>query len=296
MKPHVADWQTRVYCARIVATDGTVVRLASYPRPLNMTNGSVYASDSGYEFSGIDTTADMSPPSVDLGGILDHGITRAQLDSGLFDNARCFIFATSFLAPLEDEEPLGLLLLGKVEFGDSTYKAEIMGLEDALNQNVGDKVTPQCQSVLFDRSLGGQVIAYSRSQCTGPRGSPDGPNIADYLVTGAITAVTSQYQFQDSSRAEADDWFGEGEIRFVTGQNSGQRAKRIKTQTAGGWVVTHEPFFYPVQPGDQYEMIPGCRKRLMEDCVGKFDNAINMKAMPHTPTASQVGQVGRGGG
>ena len=295
MKPHVADYKSRSYCARIVATNGTVVRVSDQPLPLRMSNGSIYAANSGYEFSGIDMTADMSPPSVDLGGILDHGITRAQLDSGLFDNARCFLFATSFLAPLEDEEPIGLLLLGKVEFGDSTYKAEIMGLEDALNQNVGDKVTAQCQSVLFDRSLGGQLIAYSRSQCTGPRSAPDGPNIADYLVTGTITAVSSQYQFQDSSRSEADDWFGEGEIRFLTGQNVGQGAKRIKTYTAGGWIVTHEPFFYPVQPSDQYEMIPGCRKRLMEDCVGKYDNAINMKAMPHTPTASQVGQVGRGG-
>lgn len=296
MKPHVADWKTRVYCARIVATDGTVVRLAQYPTPLPMSNGQVYASDSGYEFSGIDMTADMSPPSVDLGGILDHGITRAQLDSGVFDNARCFLFATSFLAPLEDEEPLGLLLLGKTTFGDSTYSAEIMGLQDVLDQSLSTKTTAQCQNTLFDlQTLGsGQLIAWTRSRCTGPRAAPDGPQFATYLVTGTITAVSSQYQFQDSARAEADDWFGVGQVRFVTGQNAGQKPKRIKSYTAGGWIVTQEPFFYPVVPGDQYEMIPGCRKRLMEDCVGKYNNAKNMKAMPHSPTATQLGQVGRG--
>lgn len=296
MKPHVADWSTRTYCGRLVAEDGTTVRLAAYPVDLVMGNGSVYATESGYDFSGLDSTDNTSPSSVDLNGILNHGVTRDQLQSGVFDNARFYIFATSWKNPIEDEEPIGVLTLGKTEFGDTTYKTEMMGLVDALNQTVGPIYTPQCQSELFDlRQLGDlTLIATDRSSCIGPRGSPDGPDINTYKVAGTVTAVTSQYQFQDSARSEADGWFAWGQIRFLTGANAGLRPQQIKISTAGGQIICYEPFYYPIAIGDQYEMIPGCMKRFMADCVGKYGNGINFNGHPHMPTPSQSGQVGRG--
>ena len=294
MKPHVADWKTRVYCARIVAENGTIVRLAAYPTDLVMNNGTVYSTESGYEFSGLDATDSMSPSSVDLTGILNHGISREQLVTGVFDNARCYIFATSWKAPIEDEEPLGVMILGKTTLTDDAYRAEMMSIVDALNQSVGAVFTAQCPYTLFDQTLDGRIIASTRSRCTGPRSNPDGPDINDYKVSGSVTGVTSQYTFTDSSRAEADDWFTAGQVMFITGANAGLKPIQIKQSTSAGVITTHEPFAHAIAPTDQYLMIPGCRKRRTEDCVAKFNNGKNFGGQPDMPTASQSGAVGRG--
>ncbi|MOA50801.1 hypothetical protein D3C78_1738690 [compost metagenome] len=82
---------------------------------------------------------------------------------------------------------------------------------------------------------------------------------------------------------------------FTSGPNAGLKPIQIKQSTAGGQIICYEAFHYPIQVGDQYVMIPGCRKRRDEDCIPKFNNAINIQAEPDMPTESQVGQVGRGG-
>ncbi|MNE79426.1 hypothetical protein D3C80_1759100 [compost metagenome] len=107
--------------------------------------------------------------------------------------------------------------------------------------------------------------------------------------------MTSQYQFQDTSRAEADDWFSTGAVMFTTGANAGLKPKEIKDYTTGGQVIVYEAFHYPIQVGDQYVMIPGCRKRRDEDCVGKYANGLNFGGQPDLPAPSQYGEIGRGG-
>lgn len=272
------------------------MRVTEHPVDLVMSNGQVYRCDTGYQFTGFSVQADMSPGSFDLTGILDHGVTRDQLGSGVFDNARVYAFATSWLSSVEDEEPIALCFFGAVTLKDATYSVEVMTASDVLSQEVARIYSPQCQWTLFDRRLqpgGDLIIASDRSRCTGPRSNPDGPNIDDYKVYGAVTAVTSQYQFQDSSRTEADDYFTYGEVLFLTGMNSGLRALKIKRSTSSGQFYLQGGTYFLPQVGDTYVMIPGCRKRI-EDCKA-FDNIINNGSQPFVPTTSEYTQVGRGG-
>ncbi|MNE72427.1 hypothetical protein D3C80_1683690 [compost metagenome] len=137
-------------------------------------------------------------------------------------------------------------------------------------------------------------VPFIQSGCSGPRATPDGPDYASLLVTGTITSVTDQYYIADSARTEVDDWFGSGSIRFTTGQNAGLKPLQIKAYTqAGGVIFTQEAWFYLPQVGDQYEMLPGCRKRFTEDCVGKWGNGINGRLHPHIPAPTQYGEIGR---
>ena len=297
MKEHVTDYATRVYCARIEPTgDHPIIRLSGYPADMLMSNGQLYLTENGYEFSGQDDTAGFSASSVDLNGILKIGaVTQQDLASGVYDNARVYVFATSWAAPVEDEEPLGLMFWGRVEFdaGLDIYKVQLMGAKDALSQAVGRTYAATCPWTLFDQSIDGRIIATSRSRCTGPRSAPDGPAIADYRVSGALTAVADQYLFSDAARSEDDDWFAYGEIMFTSGANVGLRPSQIKV-FAGGQIELHEALFYAPQIGDAYMMTPGCRKRLSEDCVGKFGNGLNNGGQAHVPAPSQYSEVGRG--
>lgn len=297
MKPTVTDWQTRVYCARIEPVGSQpIIRIAGYPVDLAMSNGEVYLTENGYEFSGISSTSDLSAPGADLSGILQMGaVTREDLASGVYDNARIYVFATSWANPVEDEEPLSLMFWGRTEFDEArdTYTAQLMGAKDVLSQSIGRTYAASCPWTLFDQSIDGRIIASTISRCTGPRSNPDGPDINVYRVAGSLTSVVDQYRFSDTARTEPDDWFGYGEIMFTTGQNAGLKPSQIKS-FFGGNIELHEALFYAPQVGDQYWIIPGCRKRLNQDCIAKFGNAKNHGGQAHVPAPSQYSQVGRG--
>lgn len=295
MKAHVADWQTRVYCVRIEpANDAPVVRLAGYPVDLVMSNGEVYLTEQGYEFSGYGASSTFASSSVDLKGILQQGaIARDDLMSGVYDNARVKLFATSWADPIEDEEPIGECFWGKVDTTDDQYTTQLMGKVDVLSQSTGRSYSPTCQWTFLDQTLDGHVLPAAQSRCIGPRSAPDGPSFAALKVTGTLTSVTDQYMFADSARVEAPDYFGAGAIRFTTGPNAGLKPIAIKAFTAGGVFLLQEALFYPPGVGDEYEAIPGCRKRFGDDCVAKWANGINFGGHPHVPAPSQYGQIGR---
>lgn len=275
MKLAIADHKTRVLCLRIEPVAGAVIRLTHHPRDLAMSNGEVYLTGSGYDFTGYTASASFSPSMVDLEGIAGiAGISRDQLASGLYDNARAYLFATSWAAPVEDQEPIVASILGKTTLMDERYRIEEMALIDALNQSVGMTYQPQCP-----KTFGGQEFAGCKK------------NLAALTVTGSLTHVSSTLIFRDSARAEAVDYFAAGTIEITSGANAGLRPKEIKAYAADGTITVFEPFYYPLAVGDTYTMIPGCRKRLA-DCRDKWNNVVNFGGFSFVPTSSTYGQVG----
>lgn len=275
MKSVIADYRFRVHGLRIECTNGLIVRLTDYPRDL-MMSGSLYKSDNGYQFTGSQSGTSMAAGSMDLDGVATiTGISRDQLSSGVFDNARLYVFATSHRAPVEDQEPVGAAILGRTTLEDDNYRIEMMALVDLLNQTVG-----RSHGTLCDKILGSQTYAGCKV------------DLAPLTVTGSITSVTDAQHFADSSRSEGGDWFAVGSIRFTTGDNVGLKPLEIKSYLADGSIETFEPAYYPIQVGDEYEMVPGCRKRMIEDCKDKFDNVLNYGGFPSIPASSQYQQVG----
>lgn len=275
MKAVIADYRFRCHGLRIECTNGLVVRLTDYPRDLTMS-GQAYQSDNGYQFTGSQSGTSMSPGVMDLEGIATiTGIGRDQIASGVFDSARLYVFATSYKAPVEDQEPIGAAILGRTTLEDNNYRIEMMSLIDALNQSVGRSYAPSC-----DKVFGGQTYAGCKV------------NLAAVTVTGALTSVTSGTVFRDADRIEAADRFGQGTIHFTTGDNVGLKPLEIKEYGADGTIETYEPAYYAVQVGDEYEMVPGCRKRWMEDCKTKWNNVLNFGGFPRVPASSQYQQVG----
>jgi len=274
MKPAVANASTKIYCLRIVPIWGDPVYLTGHVRDVVM-GANTYLTDSGYQFTGMASESDMSPGVLDLSGIASiAGIGFDQVVSGVFDGARVYAFATDWTSPVEDEEPIGCAILGKTKIEDKRYTIEMMMLVDALNQTVGKTYTANCQ-----KPFGGQEYA----GC--------GIALGAITVTGTLTHVTSNSVFRDSTRAEALDYFGAGTIAFTTGDNAGLKPQKIKSHAADGTITVHEAFHYPVQVGDAYTLIPGCRQRL-EDCRDKWVNVANFGGFSFVPTISTYSKVG----
>lgn len=275
MKPAVADYQYRTMCLRIVPVSGPSIKLTHFPRALTMSNAEVYLPHEGYDVTAYAASSSLSPSVVDLTGIADsNGISRDKVASGYFDGARCYLFATSWANPVEDQEPIVASLFGKSELQDDRYRIEEMALIDALGQSVGETYTPGCEKTFGGQEFAGCKIA-----------------LGPLTVTGTITSVTSPLVFRDSSRAEVADYFGAGSIRFTSGANAGLRGKEIKRHEVTGTFEVFEAFHYTVEVGDAYEMIPGCKKRL-EDCRDKWNNIVNFGGDSFIPTSSQYAKTG----
>lgn len=275
MKPAVADYRTRVLCLRIVPLTGSPIRLTHHPRHLTMSNGAQYLAGSGYDVSAYSASDNFSPSLVDLEGIAGAaGIGRDEIASGVFDNARAYLFATSWAAPVEDEEPIVASILGKTTISDERYRIEEMALVDALNQSVGQTYSAACP-----KTFGGQEFAGCKV-ALGP-----------LTVAGTLTAVTSKAIVRDATRAEAADYFAAGTLAFTSGANAGLKPLEIKRHEADGTIEVFEPFHYLPAIGDAYTLIPGCRKRLA-DCRDKWNNVANFGGFPWVPTGSQYAQVG----
>ena len=204
MKSVVADYRTRVMCLRIVPATGSPIYLTQHPRDL-VAGAHTYLSCSGYEFTGYSVAANLSPAMIDMEGIADlAGIGFDEISSGLFDGARCYLFATSWKTPVEDEEPIVASILGKTTLLDGRYKIEEMALIDALNQSVGKSYTAACPKTFGGQEYAGCMIV-----------------LGPLTVTGTLTAVTSSSIVRDAARGEAADYFAYGTLEFTSGANAG---------------------------------------------------------------------------
>lgn len=278
MKTTVADYRYRVLCMRIVPVIGSTIYLTDYVNNLTIS-GHTYISTSGYQFTGYSATSDFSPASIDIEGIAGiAGIDRPGISSGIFDGARCYVFATDWTSPVEDQEPIVSGVFGKTSLLDDRFQIGGVSLIDALNQSVGQIYGASCPKTFCGQEYGG---------CK--------DSLAANTVTGTLTSVTSASVFYSSARTEPDDTFGAGTIQFTSGPNAGLKALEIKS-FAGGVITTFESFYYLPEVGNSYSMVRGCRKRLV-DCQNRVggSNVVNFGGFPWVPTGSTYTQVGQRG-
>jgi len=240
MKSTVAPYETSVKCLRIVCENGTTIRLTRYPFDLTMSNATVYLADNAYDFSSVISETSFAASAVDLEGFVGiANITRDQISSGLFDGARCYLFATDYLVPVEDYEPLIASILGKTMLEDDRFHIEDMSLVDLLNQTVGGSYTAGCRKTFGGQEFGG---------C--------GVDLTTLDVTGTVTSVVSSLSFIDTSRAEAVDYFGWGTVEFTSGDNAGLRPLKVRDFSSGQFVL-YDPPYFPITAGVTYIAIPG---------------------------------------
>lgn len=274
MKTVVANYKTRIYCIRIVPKVGAIIRLTSHPKTVMMQNGNLYLSTSGYEFTGYSAGSTSAPAMIDIQGVCEvAGIGIDKINSGVFDNARCYIFATNWDNPVEDYEEIVATVLGKTHIQDKRYLIEQMSLSDVLNQNVGKTFIQTCQ-----KKFGGQEFAGCKI------------NLTPYTFNGSVTTSTNQNNFVDTSLTQAQDYFTEGLIQFTSGLNANLKPLEIKKFQFGGFIETYDAFYYNPQIGDTFTIIAGCRKRI-QDCV-THNNVVNFGGFPNVPTQNQYTKIG----
>ena len=275
--PLLAHYQsgatTLAWAIRLEREDGTVFGWTSADRdvPASADLGGLgallYASAPGLDVANFATSAGLAVDNSELTILPDDSIiTRADILAGRWNNAEWVLMRYNWADPSMGVETRGTGRLGEIRPRSSAYVAEMRGLQQYLQQPVGAASTKTCRARLGD------------AMCM--------VDLGPWTETGTITGVTSKQIFTDSSRAEADDYFGEGILTWTGGLNTGL-SQKVKTYASDTFTLSL-PMIFNVQVGDTYSVVAGCRKRLDEDCAAKFDNELNFQGEPHRPTVDEL--------
>lgn len=261
---------TLATCWKATLENGTIYGFTSNISDL-VISGVTYSASSGCTPTAIASNSDLAVDNLDVIGFLDSAqITDADIQAGLWDFAAIEIFQVNYLDLTMDRLRLRSGRLGEIKTSRQQFIAELRGIAQQLQQNLGQVYSASCRADLGD------------ARCK--------VNLAAITVTGSVTIATSSQVFTDSARTEADGYFDNGLMTFTSGGNIGL-SMEIKTFIADVFTM-QLPFPYAIALTDTYSAYPGCKKRFIEDCKTKFANAVNFRGEPHVPGTDQIMAVG----
>lgn len=271
MNDQYASGTTTLACALLVTrADGE--RFAFTEHDENVTiEGVEYLADPGLSISEIVISADLNVGNLEL-RTLNDGImfTPGDVLGGVWRNAAFMIFRYDWATPPASLDEVDVQLagtLGEVRLEQTTVVAELRDLRQYLQHPVGEESSKTCRYRLGD------------AKCGFP--------LSDVTVSGTITSVpTARRIFADSSRSEANDFFGWGTVTFTSGDADGLTAKIEAYDSATKRFTLSLPLFVDLQVGDTYIAVAGCRGRFEEDCDAKFSAIVplhyyNFGGEPH---------------
>jgi hypothetical protein len=97
-------------------------------------------------------------------------------------------------------------------------------------------------------------------------------------LVGTVTSSANRRTIVATGISVAADYFGEGFITFLTGDNAGDE-RRVRSDNGTGTLVLHLGAYDDIAIGDTFEALVGCRHRRVEDCITKHDNAHNSRTL-----------------
>lgn len=231
--------------------------------------GVTFKSTAGASASNVEAQQGQAPTNMEIDlFLLTVSMSEADILAGLWTGAEATLFLMNYEAPKMGQYIMARGDLGQIVQRGQMFSAEIMGWNNRLARNYGKVTRPECSRT------------YGDSLCTldlAARGE---------VKTGTLTSVTSQTVFVDSGRSEADDYFGNGEIRFDTGNNAGFTFHVDAYDGTLKKFTLRTPTPYLPITGDTYTATRGCRKR-PADCKDR-SNILNADFFEWIPTLEEL--------
>lgn len=341
----------------IIRRDGAVFGFTDHDQPLQYAGRSYLPGT--YTPSAIVSTADAAVDNLEIQGLIDGTIiTRPDLLAGVWRGARVVVEHVNYRDLTQGSRILRTGLIGEVSLGETSFRAELRGLAQMLQQPVGELTSARCRADLGDARCGidlsalvvsgavawanadGRSFADPARTEPGPAGgvSITGITREQYAVVTApahtasagsvimlsgVVGMLSQVlvdgqtvqgessingsfavvrEVLDASRVRLSldtrsytpyisggqleqpgnvGTFDGGKVVWATGQNAGY-AMEVRAYTPG-LIVLQSAMPYPIAAGDTYTITPGCGKRALQDCAGRYNNIINFRGEPYRP-------------
>lgn len=271
LKSHMAGSALTVaHCWKVTRTDGQVYGFTDHDESL-IVSGTTYTPSSVFSGSAVATRAELNVDDLELEGLLDaDGITAADIEAGLWDGAAIIIYRVNWASLSDGAEIVRKGWLGKAQRRGPLYVAEMRGLMQALQNNIGREVKPTCDAQLGDARCGKVLTSFTHA--------------------ATVTAVSSRRQFTASALTQAAGYFDYGRVTWTAGDNDGL-VMDIKTGNGSGVIVLQLPMPFDIQVGDTLSAVAGCNKSKTA-CKETFSNLDNFRGFSFVPGPDRALAIG----
>lgn len=256
---------TLAWCWVLTRRDGSSYGFTDHDEPL-VVAGASCEPNTGFSPGDHQSPGDFAPTRATVYGVVDSTtIAASDVDNGLWDQARVKVLRVDWTEP-ELYFTAFTGELGAIRRTDSAFEAEISGLGARLDRQIGSVFARSCDAELGDERCGVDLQAGHQLDAI----IVDAPSPGLVEVSGAS--------------GEPEDWFSFGVCDWVTGDNTGAKA-RITRHTMRGdraFLEIDPAPALPLQPGDEVRLTVGCDKQF-PTCVSKFANGANFRGCPHMP-------------
>jgi len=244
---------------KVKRVDGTILGSTDFDQDITYDDGTdtvTYVHDTGMTAKATEQSADMSSTNTDVMGFLDSSaITDSDIRAGKYDYAAIELRVVNWADLTMGDLKVLKGTVGPVVMINGQYTATVYGLTYPLSTKIGQTFGPVCRADLGD----------SRCQV----------NLAALRQTGTVTSVASLQEFTASGLTGAQNYFDDGVVTWLTGDNAGA------TMETGSWdgvslVTLFLSMGLEIQVGDTFTIEPGCN-HATTDCFNKFNNVINFQ-------------------
>jgi uncharacterized phage protein (TIGR02218 family) len=264
---HLATGATTVARAwAVVRTDGQVFGFTDHDRDLSF-DGIVFKASSGMTASALLQTTGLAIDNAEaVGALSDAAVTETDILAGRFDGASVRVWLVNW-ADVSARAMQVNGTFGQITRGAGAFHAEVRGLTEGLNTQLGRVYQTGCGAVLGDERC--------RFDLTQP----------GYFAEVAVEQVEGGRVFGFTGFAGYDDrWFERGRLEVLSGAAAGLvgMVKNDRLSDAGRVVELWQGLGAEVVPGDRVRIEAGC-DRLSVTCRLKFHNLPNFRGFPDIP-------------
>ena len=267
LNTHLKTGATHVcHCWSVTRADGMRFGFTDHDRALTF-DGIEFVPDTGMSAKALASTTGLSVNNTEALGVLSaDAITNADLEAGRYDGAAVAVWLVQW-DDIQARELQFAGTIGEIVRENGSYRAELRGLTEQLNQETGRAYLRTCSAVLGDARCGVDT------------------DDVEFAAIGTVTAVTDdQYVTLTLPQAYTARWFEAGALRVIDGDAYGLLAP-IKADDGAAdsrEITLWQPLRASLAVGDQVKLIAGCDKRAVT-CREKFRNLLNFQGFPDIP-------------
>lgn len=292
MAAHIRSEVTTVCtCWKLVRRDGKTYTWTDHDDDV-LFQGETYASASagGFDRAALESGASLDVSNTEMVGFLGTGLTRYDLDAGLFDRAALTVSLVNWADTTMGAIELRAGTLGEVTAAsDEQYRVELRGRQQAYKQVIGESYSPEDRAIFGD--------------------ARNGLLLSDYTAIATITTVTDRKTFTAQIttpmlKAPPAGMMAYGVVHFASGENAGVtvETKTYSETVTPGVDENNNPinivtasvtlkFAVPnlLFEGDTVELIAGSDSK--RETAIAYGNIVNFRGEPDVPGEKAIFKI-----
>lgn len=256
-KKHLAEPILKIaHCIKISLCNGDVHAFTTHSQNIIFENME-YKFNAAFKPSAIIYKDGLSVDNAEVFSLLN--FSNECVETVILDGALVEVFIINYEYFEYDKMILFKGLIGEVAYDNNKFFAQVRGLTQKYNTNIGSIYSPNCRATFCD------------AKCK--------LNIRDYSYKTSVKKVLNERTFSTYIKKDSG-YFNGGKIEFLSGKNKGKKFV-IRNYFEGEVELLMKPISR-IERGDKLLLTAGCDKSI-EICSRKFGNTINFRGEPHLP-------------